>query len=60
MEGSVVAFRFESPYLDLEIYRLLTIIEASPALAGYDGDEPDKRKLDFLRVGGSFWRQTDS
>ena len=44
-----MAFRFESPYLDLEIYRLLTIIEASPALAGYDGDEPDKRKLDFLR-----------
>ena len=44
-----MAFRFETPYLDLEIYRLLTIIEASPALAGFDGDEPDKRKLDFLR-----------
>lgn len=45
----VVAFRFETPYLDLGIYRLLTIIEASPALAAFDGDESDKRKLDFLR-----------
>jgi hypothetical protein len=30
-ERSVVAFRFETPYLDLEIYRLLTILETSPA-----------------------------
>ena len=45
-----MAFRYETPYLDLEIYRLLTILEASPALAAFDGDiESDKRKLEFLR-----------
>lgn len=42
-------FVFETPYLDLEIYRLITILEASPALAEFEGDEPDKRKLEFLR-----------
>ena len=44
-----MAFRYETPYLDLEVYRLLTILEASPALAQFDGDESDKRKLEFLR-----------
>jgi hypothetical protein len=48
----IMAFRFETPYLDLEIYRLLTILEASPALAKFDGAEPDKRKLEFLRKLG--------
>ena len=42
-------FRFETPYLDLEIYRLLTILEASPALAGFDGGELDKLKVESLR-----------
>jgi hypothetical protein len=42
-------FAFETPYLDLEIYRLVTILEASPALADFDGRESDKRKLEFLR-----------
>lgn len=45
-----MAFRFETPYLDLELYRLLTMLEASPALAKFDGAEADKRKLEFLRV----------
>jgi hypothetical protein len=44
-----VPFRFETPYLDLEIYRLLTILEASPALAGFDGGETDKLKVESLR-----------
>jgi hypothetical protein len=42
-------FAFETPYLDLEIYRLVTILEASPALADFEGRESDKRKLEFLR-----------
>ncbi len=38
-------FTFETPYLDLEIYKLITILEASPALAGFKGSESDERKL---------------
>jgi hypothetical protein len=34
---------------ELEIYRLVTILEASLALADFEGREPDKRKLEFLR-----------
>ncbi len=44
-----MAFRFETPHLDLEVYRLLAIIEASPALAKFDGTEQDKRQVAFLR-----------
>jgi hypothetical protein len=40
---------FETPHLDLEIYRLLTILEASPVLAGLAGSESDKRQVEFLR-----------
>jgi len=30
-----VAFLYETPFLDLEIYRLMTILESSTALADY-------------------------
>jgi hypothetical protein len=42
-------FAFETPLLDLEIYRLLTILEASPALARFSGSATDKQMLEFLR-----------
>jgi hypothetical protein len=42
-------FRFETPYLDLEVYRLITILWASPSLAEFNDDEADKRKIEFLR-----------
>ena len=42
-------FIYEAPFLDLEIYRLLTILEASPALAEFEGDEYDQRIVEFLR-----------
>jgi hypothetical protein len=45
-----VAFLYETPFLDLEVYRLLTILEASPALAEFEGKyEPDRNKITFLR-----------
>jgi hypothetical protein len=45
-----VAFLYESPLLDLEVYRLLTILEASPALAKYIGDfGPDQNRVRFIR-----------
>ena len=42
-------FTFETPFLDLEIYRLISILVARPALAEFEGNESDKRKLEFLR-----------
>jgi hypothetical protein len=51
----IVAFLYESPLLDLEIYRLITILEASPALAEFEGSlETDRNKVDFLRRGFEF------
>ena len=44
-----MAFRFETQYLELEIYRLITIVEASPTLAGFEGAGSDERGLDRLR-----------
>jgi hypothetical protein len=43
-------FTFETPYLDLEIYRLISILEASPVLAEYAGSESDMRKIEGLRM----------
>jgi hypothetical protein len=46
----IVAFLHETPFLDLEIYRLMTILESSPALADYGGTyEGDRGKVEFLR-----------
>ncbi len=45
-----MAFLYETPYLDLEIYRLMTILESSPALADYGGTyEGDRDKVEYLR-----------
>jgi hypothetical protein len=45
-----VAFLYETPFIDLEIYRLMTILESSPALADYGGTyEGDRRKVEALR-----------
>jgi hypothetical protein len=44
-----VAFHYEPPFLELEIYRLITLLEASPELAKFEGSDSDKRQLDFLR-----------
>jgi hypothetical protein len=45
-----VAFLYESPFLDLEVYRLMTILESSPALADYAGTyEGDRNKVEALR-----------
>jgi hypothetical protein len=41
-----VAFPYETPFLDLEIYRLMTILESSSTLADYGGD---RGKVEFLR-----------
>jgi len=51
----IVAFLYESPLLDLEVYRLLTILEASPALAEFKGKytgalgETDRNRVRFVR-----------
>jgi hypothetical protein len=46
----IVAFLYESPFLYLEIYRLMTILESSSALADYEGTyEGDRRKVEYLR-----------
>jgi hypothetical protein len=46
----IVAFLHESPFLDLEIYRLMTILESSTALADYGGTyEGDWDKVEYLR-----------
>ena len=46
----IVAFLYESPFLDLEIYRLMTILESSSALADYEGTyEGDRDKVEYLR-----------
>ena len=46
----IVAFLYETPFLDLEIYRLMTILESSPALADYGGTyEGDRDKVEYLR-----------
>jgi hypothetical protein len=46
----IVAFLYESPFLELEVYRLMTILESSSALADYGGTyEGDRRKVEFLR-----------
>jgi hypothetical protein len=46
----IVAFLYETPFLDLEIYRLMTILESSPALADYGGTyEGDRDMVEFLR-----------
>jgi hypothetical protein len=45
-----MAFLYESPFLDLEVYRLMTILESSPALADYAGTyEGDRNKVEALR-----------
>ena len=45
-----MAYLYEIPYLDLEIYRLLAVLESSPALAEFKGqDETDRNKVEFLR-----------
>ena len=46
----IVAFLYESPFLELEVYRLMTILESSSALADYGGTyEGDRRKVEVLR-----------
>ena len=42
-------FVYETAFLDLEIFRLITILEASPALADFEGSETDENKVAFLR-----------
>ncbi len=42
-------FIFETPFLDLEIYRLVSILAASPTLTEVEGSESDKKELQFLR-----------
>jgi hypothetical protein len=44
-----VAFLYETPFLNLEIYRLRTILEASSALAKFEESETDENKVEFLR-----------
>jgi len=45
-----VAFRYETPFLDLEIYRLIAVLESSPALAEFEGRyETDRNKVEVLR-----------
>jgi hypothetical protein len=54
LRGSV-PFLYGNQVLHLELYRLLTILEASPALADFEGsDESDKQQVDFLRRGHEF------
>jgi hypothetical protein len=48
-----VAFHYEPPFLDLEIYRLMTLVEASPVLANFGGGEY-KRRVEFLRRAFDF------
>jgi hypothetical protein len=44
-----VAFIYESPLLDLEVYRLMTILESSLVLADYAGTyEGDRNKVEAL------------
>jgi len=46
----IVAFLYESPFLDLEVYRLMTVLESSSALADYGGTyEGDRNKVEALR-----------
>lgn len=46
----IVAFLYESPFLDLEVYRLLTILEASSALAEFKGTyATDQNRVRFIR-----------
>jgi hypothetical protein len=46
----IVAFLYETPFLHLEVYRLMTILESSSALADYEGTyEDDWAKVEFLR-----------
>ena len=46
----VMTFLYESPLLELEIYRVLTILEASPALAEFEGEgEKDRNGVVHLR-----------
>ena len=45
-----MAFLYETPFLDLEIYRLMTILESSTTLADYGGTyEGDRDKVEYLR-----------
>jgi hypothetical protein len=45
-----VAFIYESPLLDLEVYSLMTILESSRVLADYAGTyEGDRNKVEALR-----------
>jgi pimeloyl-ACP methyl ester carboxylesterase len=54
LRGSV-PFLYGNQVMHLELYRLLTILEASPALADFEGsDESDKQQVDFLRRGHEF------
>jgi hypothetical protein len=53
----IVAFLYESPLLHLEVYRLLTILEASPALAEFKGTyETDRNHVRFIRDA---WEETE-
>lgn len=46
----IVAFLYETPFLDLEVYRLMAVLESSPALAEFQGKyEMDRDKVRFLR-----------
>jgi hypothetical protein len=46
----IVAFLYETPFLALEIYRLMTILESSPALADYgETYEGDRDKVQYIR-----------
>jgi hypothetical protein len=46
----IVAFLYETPFLDLEVYRLLAILESSPTLAEFKGKYGgDRDKVQFLR-----------
>jgi hypothetical protein len=50
----IVTFLYETPFLDLEVYRLLTILEASPALAEFEGkyeNQKIRRLRDVLCLG---------
>jgi hypothetical protein len=51
-----MAFHYEPPFLDLEIYRLLTLVEASPMLAiiREGGAYEYERRVKFLREAFDF------
>jgi hypothetical protein len=57
----IVAFLYETPFLALEIYRLMTILESSPALGDYgETYEGDRDKVQSTAVDWSSQRSPGS